>query len=51
MAYIGLGLNFEVVFGVGFLVDFCDILDFVVLTHHRFPLIEIFGKAKIWGPL
>jgi hypothetical protein len=35
LLYIGMDLNFEVVFGVGFLIDFRDILDFDVLDPTR----------------
>jgi hypothetical protein len=51
---LGLGLNFEVVFEIGFLTIFCDILDFDVLdptlniTNSR--LLKFSNKLKFGGP-
>jgi hypothetical protein len=50
-----LGLNSEVIFGVGFLVDFRDILDFAVfdpgLNNTDSRVLKFSKNAKMWGPL
>jgi hypothetical protein len=40
-----IGLKFEVVFGIGFLINFHETLDLAlfdqILKHRRFPLVDI----------
>jgi hypothetical protein len=54
MVYIGLGLNFKVVFEVGFLIDVRDILDFAVFGPTRNStdsrLLKFSKKLEVGGP-
>jgi hypothetical protein len=47
---LNVGLNLEVVFNVGFLTSFLDILDFAVLDHFQHPSILLLFLDSNIGP-